>query len=182
MVTRITWQKGFDLVFPAVEELVKRGCNIVILGSGEHEYELRWEELRSRYPENIAIYIGYNDDLAHKIYAASDFFLMPSLFEPCGLGQMIAQRYGTLPIVRRTGGLRDSVINYDGNNLETSNGYGFDAYSQYEMTRTCLYALDTYQDKQKHKKLMQNAIKTDNSWEKSTKEYLNIYKLLLHKK
>ena len=182
MVTRITWQKGFDLVFPAVKELVQRGCNVVILGSGERVYENRWEELRSRYPENIAIYIGYNDNLAHKIYAASDFFLMPSLFEPCGLGQMIAQRYGTLPIVRRTGGLKDSVINYDGNNLDCSNGYGFDAYSQYEMTRTCLYAFDTYQDKQKHKKLMQNAIKTDNSWEKSTKEYLKIYKRLLTKK
>lgn len=182
MVTRITWQKGFDLVFPAVEELVKRGCNIVILGSGERNYELRWEELRAKYPENIAIYIGYSDDLAHKIYAASDFFLMPSLFEPCGLGQMIAQRYGTLPIVRRTGGLKDSVINYDGNNLDTANGYGFDDYSEYEMTRTCLYAFDTYQDKAKHKKLMQNAIKTDNSWEKSTKEYLKIYKRLLAKK
>ena len=119
LVTRITWQKGFDIIFPAVEELIQRGASIFMLGSGEYQYEQRWEELRRKYPEQIGLYIGYNDALAHKIYAASDFFIMPSLFEPCGLGQMIAQRYGTLPIVRRTGGLRDSVICYDGGNAET---------------------------------------------------------------
>ena len=104
MVSRLTWQKGLDIMFPAVEELANRGCNIVILGSGERQYELEFERLRAKYPDKIAIYIGYNDALAHRIYAASDFFMMPSLFEPCGLGQMIAQRSGTLPIVRRTGG------------------------------------------------------------------------------
>ena len=124
LVTRITWQKGFDIIFPAVEELLNRGASIFMLGSGESGYEQRWEELKRRYPDKVGLYIGYSDSLAHKIYAASDFFIMPSLFEPCGLGQMIAQRYGTLPIVRRTGGLRDSVICYDGNNAETSNGFG----------------------------------------------------------
>ena len=87
---------------------------------GEYQYEQRLEELRRAYPDKLGIYIGYNDALAHRIYAASDFFLMPSLFEPCGLGQMIAQRYGTLPIVRRTGGLKDSVINFDSGNEEIS--------------------------------------------------------------
>ena len=180
MVTRITWQKGFDLVFPAVEELVNRGCNIVILGSGERGYELRWEELRSRYPDKIGIYIGYSDPLAHRIYAASDFFMMPSLFEPCGLGQMIAQRYGTLPIVRRTGGLKDSVINFDGTNEETSNGFGFDAYDAWEMTRTCVYAYDTWKNQPLFRKLVKNAMKTDNSWQKSAKEYLAVYKRVLN--
>ena len=179
LVTRITWQKGFDIIFPAVEELINRGANIVMLGSGEYHYEQKWEELKRRYPDRVGLYIGYSDPLAHKIYAASDFFIMPSLFEPCGLGQMIAQRYGTLPIVRRTGGLRDSVICYDGNNAETANGFGFDAYSEYEMRRTAHYAFDVYQDKKLLHQLMKNAMLTDNSWQKSTQEYLQLYKLLV---
>ena len=179
LVTRITWQKGFDIIFPAVEELIKRGASIFMLGSGESQYEKRWEELRSRYPEQVGIFIGYSDNLAHKVYAASDFFIMPSLFEPCGLGQMIAQRYGTLPIVRRTGGLKDSVICYDGNNAETSNGFGFDAYSIYEMNRTAQYAYDIYENKKILHQLMKNAMLTDNSWLKSTLEYIKLYKALV---
>ena len=179
LVTRITWQKGFDIIFPAVEELIARGATIFMLGSGEYHYEQKWEELKRRYPDRIGIYIGYSDPLAHKIYASSDFFIMPSLFEPCGLGQMIAQRYGTLPIVRRTGGLKDSVICYDGNNKESSNGFGFDAYSVYEMKRTAHYAFDVYQDKKLLHQLMKNAMLTDNSWQKSTQEYLKLYKLLV---
>ena len=179
LVTRITWQKGFDIIFPAVEELIARGANVVMLGSGEYHYEQKWEELKRRFPDRVGLYIGYSDPLAHKIYAGSDFFIMPSLFEPCGLGQMIAQRYGTLPIVRRTGGLRDSVICYDGNNKETSNGFGFDEYSVYEMKRTAHYAFDVYQDKKLLHQLMKNAMLTDNSWQKSTQEYLKLYKLLV---
>ena len=179
LVTRITWQKGFDIIFPAVEELIGRGANIIMLGSGEYNYEQEWEELKRRFPDRVGLFIGYSDPLAHKIYAGSDFFIMPSLFEPCGLGQMIAQRYGTLPIVRRTGGLRDSVICYDGNNKETSNGFGFDEYSVYEMKRTAHYAFDVYQDKKLLHQLMKNAMLTDNSWQKSTQEYLKLYKLLV---
>ena len=179
LVTRITWQKGFDIIFPAVEELINRGANIIMLGSGEYQYEQKWEDIRRRHPEQVGLYIGYSDPLAHKIYAASDFFIMPSLFEPCGLGQMIAQRYGTLPIVRRTGGLRDSVICYDDNNAETSNGFGFDAYSVYEMSRTSHYAFEVYQDKKLLHQLMKNAMLTDNSWQKSTQEYLALYKQII---
>ena len=182
LVTRITWQKGFDIIFPAIEELVNRGASIFMLGSGETGYEQRWEDLKRRYPDRIGLYIGYSDSLAHKIYAASDFFIMPSLFEPCGLGQMIAQRYGTLPIVRRTGGLRDSVICYGVNSAETSNGFGFDAYSAYEMKRTSHYAYDVYQDKKLLHKLMKNAMLTDNSWQKSTQEYLKLYNQLIKQK
>ena len=181
LVTRITWQKGFDIIFPAVEELLNRGASIFMLGSGESKYEQRWEDLKRRYPDKLGLYIGYSDSLAHKIYAASDFFIMPSLFEPCGLGQMIAQRYGTLPIVRRTGGLRDSVICFDGTNEETSNGFGFDAYSVYEMKRTSHYAYDIYQDKKLLHRLMKNAMLTNNSWQKSTQEYLKLYKQLISK-
>ena len=179
LVTRITWQKGFDIIFPAIEELIARGASIFMLGSGEYQYEQKWEEIRARHPDRVGIFIGYSDALAHKIYAASDFFIMPSLFEPCGLGQMIAQRYGTLPIVRRTGGLRDSVICYDGTNEKTSNGFGFDAYSVYEMNRTSQYAYNVYEDKKLLHQLMKNALETDNSWEKSTQEYVKLYKALV---
>ena len=180
LVTRITWQKGFDIIFPCIEELINRGATIFMLGSGENQYEQRWEEIRRRHPDRVGLFIGYSDNLAHKVYAASDFFIMPSLFEPCGLGQMIAQRYGSLPIVRRTGGLRDSVICFDGTNAETSNGFGFDAYSAYEMNRTAHYAFDIYQDKKLLHQLMKNALKTDNSWLKSTLEYIKLYKSLVN--
>ena len=145
------------------------------MGSGERQYELEFERLRAKYPDKIAIYIGYNDALAHRIYAASDFFMMPSLFEPCGLGQMIAQRYGTLPIVRRTGGLKDSVINFDSSNEETSNGFGFDNYHPDDMKYTCIYAYDTWFNKPLINKLMKNAMLTDNSWARSAKCYLGLY-------
>ena len=158
VVTRITWQKGFDIVFPALELLLEKGANYIILGSGEKQYIDKLNELKSRHPNQIGLYFGYSDSLAHLIYAASDFFIMPSLFEPCGLGQMIAQRYGALPIVRRTGGLRDSVICYNGTNLTEANGFGFDAYNANEMTRTALYALDTYNDKTTLRQLMKNAL------------------------
>ena len=181
LVSRLTWQKGLDILFPAIEELAKRGCNIVILGSGERQYELEFERLRAKYPDKIAIYIGYNDALAHRIYAASDFFMMPSLFEPCGLGQMIAQRYGTLPIVRRTGGLKDSVINFDSGNEETSNGFGFDNYNSDDMKYTCIYAYDTWFNKPLITKLMKNAMKTDNSWKRSAISYLGLYKEIVAK-
>ncbi len=180
LVSRVTWQKGMDLVFPACEELAKRGCNIILLGSGEYNYEQAMEDIRRRYPDKVAVYIGYNDELAHQIYAASDFFLMPSLFEPCGLGQMIAQRYGTLPIVRRTGGLRDSVINFDSGNASTSNGFGFDWYAVNDMISTCLYAYDNWWNVPLRKQLIKNAMKTDNSWTKSAKEYLALYKSIIY--
>ncbi len=179
MVTRITWQKGFDILFPALEMLLEKGANFIILGSGEKKYEQKISELKNRYPNQVGSYFGYSDPLAHLIYAASDFFIMPSLFEPCGLGQMIAQRYGTLPIVRRTGGLRDSVICYNGDNLIEANGFGFDPYNANEMTRTALYALDTYNDKTTLRQLMKNALNTDNSWEKSTQQYLKLYQLII---
>ncbi len=182
IVSRLTWQKGLDIIFPAIEELANRGCNIIVLGSGERQYELEFERLRAQYPDKIAIYIGYNDALAHRIYAASDFFMMPSLFEPCGLGQMIAQRYGTLPIVRRTGGLKDSVINYDGGNEKIANGFGFDNYASDDMKYTSIYAFDAYHNKPLMEQLVKNAMNTDNSWERSAENYLGVYKELVNRK
>ena len=180
LVSRITWQKGMNLVFSACRELARRGVNIILLGSGEYACEQEMEKLHQEFPNHIGVYIGYNNALAHQVYAGSDFFMMPSLFEPCGLGQMIAQRYGTLPIVRRTGGLKDSVINYDGGNKDTSNGFGFDAFSEWDMIQTCLYALDVYNNQpETFKLLVKNALKTDNSWGKSAQQYHGLYKSLI---
>ena len=176
IVSRLTWQKGMDLVFAACTELARRGCNIIILGSGEYQYEQMAEQLRAIYPNLVAVYIGYNNELAHQIYAASDFFFMPSLFEPCGIGQLIAMRYGTLPIVRRTGGLRDSVEIYNGENKDIATGFGFDAYSHYEMVRTSIYAYDNYWDLPLRKQLIKNAMKFNSTWTRSAKAYLKVYK------
>ena len=176
LVSRVTWQKGMTLVFAAIHELVKKGANVILLGSGEYDYEQEMNRLHASYPDQVAVYIGYNNELAHQIYAGSDFFMMPSLFEPCGLGQMIAQRYGTLPIVRRVGGLKDSVINYDSNNENIANGFGFDNFSEYDMTRTCIYALNTFYNKDVMKKLVKNALLTDNSWKKSGEQYHGLYR------
>ena len=182
VVSRLTWQKGLDILFPAIEELLYRGCNVIVLGSGEYHYEQELERLRRAYPDKLGIYIGYSDPLAHRIYAASDFFLMPSLFEPCGLGQMIAQRYGTLPIVRRTGGLKDSVINFDSSNEETSNGFGFDNYASDDMKYTSIYAYDTWFNKPLIERLKKNAMETDNSWKKSANYYYGVYVELVGRK
>jgi len=176
VITRVTWQKGMDLLFAMLHGLAKEGCNIIILGSGEKRYEEEMDHLQHCFPETCAVYIGYNDKLAHKIYAASDIFLMPSLFEPCGLAQMISQRYGTLPLVRYTGGLADSVIGYDGNNEETANGFGFYYYSIDALRNTVNWAIDAYNNKKLFNKLIRNALNTNNSWSKSADLYLDLYK------
>lgn len=176
LVSRLTWQKGINLVVSGIEELVKRGANFVILGSGEYALEQEFERLRRQYPNQIGIYIGYNDELAHQIYAGSDFFMMPSLFEPCGLSQMISQRYGTLPIVRLTGGLKDSVICFDNNNVDSANGFGFLENSVYEFNRTLSFAYDNYWNLPIRRSLIVNAMTTDNSWKTSAQKYLDLYK------
>lgn len=180
VVSRITWQKGMDLIFGCIPLIVSRGGNVVILGSGESKYENIMNELQWRYPHQVATYIGYSNEIAHQIYAGSDYFLMPSLFEPCGLGQMIAQRYGSLPIVRRVGGLKDSVVGYDNSNKEVANGIGFDDYSNDAMNNTVNYALNIYYDhKDVFNTLVLNALKTDHSWAKSAQEYESLYKSIL---
>ncbi len=176
LVSRLTWQKGISMVFPMIRALANRGAKFVILGSGEYELEQGFEQIRKEFPNNVGIYIGYNDEIAHLIYAGSDFFLMPSLFEPCGLSQMISERYGTLPIVRMTGGLNDSVICYNNQNKNEANGFGFAPNSVEEFIRTVNFAFDIYWDLPLRKQLIINAMKTDNSWKSSAKKYLELYK------
>lgn len=175
IVTRLTWQKGIDLFLSGARLILENGGSVIALGNGEYTYEQDIEHLRAEYPDKMACYIGFNNQLAHEIYASADFFLMPSLFEPCGIGQMIALRYGTLPIVRLTGGLRDTVVPYNGYNEDVANGFGFENYDFYWMNLTVKYALDQYQDDKLMTKLIANAMQADNNWERSAKQYRELY-------
>ena len=181
LVSRLTWQKGIDLILANAEHLISKGAILVVLGSGEKQLENAFQNLRDRYPNQVGIYIGYNDALAHKVYAGSDFFLMPSLFEPCGIGQMIAMRYGTLPIVRETGGLVDTVIGYTNHNADVATGFRFHDYKAEGLRGSIDQSLDCYNDKVNFKKLIKNAMNYDVSWVKSTNEYMNIYRKAMTK-
>ncbi len=174
MVTRMTEQKGLDLVCAVLEEVLSEDMAFVILGSGDHGYEDYFNYVASHYPGKTGVYIGYNDALAHRIYAGIDFLLMPSLFEPCGLSQMIAQAYGALPIVRETGGLVDSVIPYNEFTKEGP-GFSFANYNAHDMLNVIKMALDVYKDKNEMKALITNAMSQDNSFKKPAGEYRKLY-------
>ena len=176
LVSRLTWQKGIDLILENALHIIANGGALAILGSGEPNLEAAFQALRNQYPDRVGIYIGYNDALAHKVYAGSDFFLMPSLFEPCGIGQLIAQRYGTLPIVRVTGGLADTVIGYNDFNVDVANGFSFFDYNGLALGGALNHTFRVYNNKETFKKLVKNALSLDLSWKKSTMSYIDIYK------
>lgn len=175
LVTRLVRQKGIDLITCVMEEIIKMDLQFVILGSGDRDYQDFFEYYASSYPGKVACYIGYSEKLANKIYAGTDMFIMPSLFEPCGISQMISMRYGSVPIVRETGGLSDTVQPYnefDG----TGNGFSFKNYNAHEMLDTIRYAIEQYGKKDSWKKLVVNAMKTKNDWSSSAIKYIELYK------
>lgn len=175
MVSRLTDQKGFDLFWGLDEALQSLDADFLILGTGNIWLESHFDKL-SRTTKNIRAYTKFSHELANQIYAGADMFLMPSKFEPCGLSQMIAQRYGTLPIVRVTGGLEDSVI---GHPYKGCNGFKFWDYDAENMLNGIKYALNVFKDKKEWEILIQNAMKTDNSWKTSAKHYMDVYKELI---
>lgn len=181
VVSRLTYQKGFDLIFDNVDYLVQNNGTLLVLGSGEKEIEQRLEKIRAKYPKNVGIYIGYNDEVAHQIYAGSDFFLMPSLFEPCGIGQMIAQRYGSLPIVRETGGLKDTIVPFDGKNAKKATGFSFVPFNGLALGQQLELTWQLYADREKMKKVIANAMKLDRSWTVSAEKYVEVYRKALTK-
>ena len=181
LVSRLTWQKGINLILANAEHIIGNGGKLVILGSGENELERAFQALRDKHPDKVGIYIGYNDALAHKVYAGSDFFLMPSLFEPCGIGQMIAMRYGTLPIVRETGGLVDTVIGYTNFNVDVATGFKFQDFKVEGLRGSIDHTLGVYKDKESFKRLIKNAMKHDVSWKSSAEQYVSIYRKALEK-
>ena len=175
LVSRLTSQKGVDLVIQVARGIIDRGGKMAILGSGEYELEQAFERLREEHPDNVAIYRGYNNQLAHDIYAGSDFFLMPSLFEPCGIGQMLAQHYGTLPICRKVGGLADTVIPY-GDGRKDATGFLFEDYSGSAFWAQIVSAFAVYNDPKTKNELIRNAMNIDYSWKTSAEAYLALYK------
>jgi starch synthase len=182
IVSRLTDQKGFDLFDYVIEEICNEDTQFVILGSGEEKYEHMFRHYAWKYSDRVSANIIYSNDLSHKIYAASDAFLMPSLFEPCGLSQLISLRYGTIPIVRETGGLRDSIESF--NEFEGSGtGFSFTNYNAHEMLSIINYAKNIYKNKKKDwNKIIERAMKEDFSWNNSAKSYERIYNELFLKK
>ena len=179
MVTRLTGQKGLDLVECVMDSILEHGdIQLVVLGTGEEQYENMLRHFEWKYKGRLASLIKFDNALSHRIYAACDAFLMPSLFEPCGLSQMISMRYGTLPIVRETGGLRDTVEPY--NEYEgTGTGYSFANYNAHEMLGVLNYAKNTwYNNKKAWQAMVKRAMKSDFSWRNSAKEYIDVYKSL----
>lgn len=175
MVMRMTEQKGFELVMEQLDSMMQNeNMQFVLLGSGDARYEEFMRGVLDRYRGRLGIYLGYNEELAHLIYAGSDLFLMPSRFEPCGLSQMIAMRYGCLPIVRETGGLRDSVIPYNRMTGE-GDGFSFANFSSFEMRMVVHYAVETYRDENAREILIRHAMEKDFSFERSAKEYVRLY-------
>lgn len=175
MVTRMTEQKGFDLVACVLDDLMSReDMQFMLLGSGEERFENFMRAAEYRYKGRVCSYIGYNEDLAHLIYAGSDFYLMPSRFEPCGLSQMIAMRYGTIPIVRETGGLRDTVQPYNQYTGEGT-GFSFSNYDAWEMRDAMRSALDCYGKPEVMQGLIRSAMSADFGFERSAEEYARHY-------
>lgn len=172
MVTRLVGHKGLELVRFVFDELMKCDMQLVILGSGEEEYEKFFHEKSVQYKEKFAFRCGFDSELAHRIYAGSDIFLMPSKQEPCGLAQMIALRYGTVPVVRKTGGLSDTVADAGSNGV----GYTFLSYNAHDMTGAIYRALGLFYVKDEWKALVKRGMSEDNSWAKSANEYIKLYK------
>ncbi|MBQ8303124.1 MAG: glycogen synthase [Clostridia bacterium] len=174
MITRFASQKGIDLVLHIMDELLEENVQVIVLGTGEKEYEDAFREMEARHP-NIKALIKFDRVISKKMYAGADIFLMPSKSEPCGLAQMIACSYGTIPVVRSVGGLYDSIRKYG---EEGANGFRFDNYNAHELLFTVKDALALYSDKKKWNALTASAKKSNFTWENSAKEYISIYENL----
>ncbi|MTI79474.1 MAG: glycogen synthase GlgA [Firmicutes bacterium] len=178
IVSRLVSQKGLDLIIHLLDEILETDIQMVIIGNGEKEYENNFKEAQTRYPEKISANIHYNSQLAHRIYAGSDMFLMPSRFEPCGLGQLIALRYGCIPIVRETGGLNDTIQSYNEIN-DTGNGFSFKNFNAHDMLYTIKRAVKFYHQTEIWNNLVKKAMSGDYSWNISAKKYLELYQKLI---
>jgi starch synthase len=175
IVSRLAWQKGFELIVELMEKRIGDNFKLVVLGAGEKKYEDYFTKLMNDYPDKIKVFLEYNNSIAHLITAGSDFFFMPSRYEPCGLNQMYSLNYGTLPIVRNVGGLADTVIDID---KENGNGFSFDEFTLEGIESAFDKALKLYSDKQKMNSVIERGMAADFSWNKSAKEYLDLYSKL----
>ena len=179
IISRLVPAKGLDLVKCVFEELLAEDVQVIVLGKGDGEYEDYFRYIAERYSGKCRAIIAYNRDLSSKIYSGADIFLMPSKHEPCGLSQMIACRYGTIPVVRSTGGLADSIIAHNEGNREGGNGFVFHTYNAHEMLYVLKDAIYTFGKKEEWSKIMKNAMTTDFSWDRSAGEYERLYDNML---
>ena len=180
LVSRLVDQKGIDLLMPIIDDIINNSnAKFILMGSGDKLYEDFFRDMENKYPARFKCYIGYSDPIAQKIYAGCDIFLMPSKFEPCGLGQMIAMRYGTLPLVRETGGLKDTVFPY--NKYEkTGTGFTFTNFNPNDLKEVMYLAINTYNnEKDAWKALVKEAMEMDYSWTSSAQVYLNLFNKLI---
>jgi starch synthase len=180
IVSRMVKQKGFDLIAAVLDEILAENIQMVILGSGDENIEQLCNHTAWRYPGKFAVYLGFNEPLSRRIYAGSDLFLMPSLFEPCGLSQLIALRYRTIPIVRETGGLRDTVQAFN-EYTGKGNGFSFSNFNAHDMLYTIRRALRFYRDKSSWEQIVLNTTKADYSWRHSAAGYMQLYSELIDK-
>jgi len=174
MISRMVDQKGFDLIAGVSDRLPELDASFVVLGTGERRYEDMWRGLAARHPDRVGARIGFDEGLAHRIEGGADLFLMPSRFEPCGLNQMYSLRYGTVPLVRATGGLADTVRNYDSRTGQ-GNGFTFTEYSPQALLGTLRWALDIYKDRGTWRRLQVAGMHEDNSWDASARKYVQVY-------
>ena len=174
VISRLTGQKGLDIIQEVVDRLVKDHVRLVVLGVGEAKYEKFWRDAAKRYPKCVGVRVAFDDPVAHKIEAGCDLFLMPSRFEPCGLNQMYSLRYGTIPIVRATGGLDDTIREYDPQTGQ-GNGFKFAEYTGEALLEKCEQAVAIYKDRAAWHRLQANAMACDLSWKESAKQYLALY-------
>ena len=179
LVSRLTDQKGLDLIASVMDELCQENIQFVILGTGEERYENMFRHYDWKYHDKVSAHIYYSEEMAHRIYAAADAYLMPSLFEPCGLSQLIALRYGTVPIVRETGGLKDTVEPYN-QYASTGTGFSFANYNAWEMLGMIRYAKSVYTERRREwNKLIDRGMARDFSWAASAKQYQELYDWLI---
>ena len=182
MITRLTHQKGFDLLIPVISKIIEEGAQLVLLGSGDKELEARLQAIAATMPESVSVTLGYDEEFSHQIEAGADIFLMPSRFEPCGLNQMYSMRYGTIPVVRRTGGLADTVVDTLPSTLDnrTATGFVFEEEDSKALLDCVLRALLVYRDKTVWKNLRINGMTRDFSWKNSAVQYITLYESLLN--
>ena len=181
MVSRLTFQKGADIFLGAIQEILRRDIQVAVLGTGESKHEYSFKMLENENKNRFVYYCGYDEALAHSMYAGLDMLLMPSLFEPCGISQLIAMRYGTLPLVRETGGLRDTVEPLN-EYTNTGRGFSFGPYTTHDFLNVFNYAYTQYYEyPERWKMLIKNAMKYDVSFDKSAREYEELYRKVLKK-
>jgi starch synthase len=180
IVSRFAWQKGFELFEPILEKLLSNNLQIVVLGEGEKKYEDYFANISAKHPDKIKAFVEYNNQIAHQITAASDIFLMPSKYEPCGLNQMYSLQYGTVPVVRKTGGLADTVKDID-EYPETGNGFTFTDFNPEQLYNAIEKALTFFKNKNYWMKIVESGMKEDFSWNNSANKYLDIFKKAINR-